>query len=33
MAKNSPATAGGTRDVGANPRSERSPRVGNGNLL
>ena len=33
MVKNLPANAGGTRDIGLIPGSERSPRVGNGNPL
>ena len=33
MAKNSPASAGDTKDPGSIPGSERSPEEGNGNLL
>ena len=33
MVKNPPASAGDARDAGSVSESERSPRVGNGNLL
>ena len=33
MVKNPPAKAGGTRDTGSIPGSERSPGEGNGNTL
>ena len=33
MAKNLPASAADTRDVGSIPGSGRSPGIGNGNLL
>ena len=33
LVKNLPASAGDTRDEGSIPASERSPGVGNGNLL
>ena len=33
MIKNLPANAGGPRDAGLAPRSERFPTVGNGNPL
>ena len=33
VVKNPPASTGGLRDVGSIPGWERSPRVGNGNLL
>ena len=33
MVKNLPASAGGTGDISSTPGLERSPGVGNGNLL
>ena len=33
MVKNLPANAGDARDMGSIPGSERSPGIGNGNLL